>query len=448
MIKKLSQAALALVAAAGVAYAVTVFTGNLVNETALAYDKSYVLDLFKHSIHSVSAAATFSTATVATDTFQDGQQSKGHVTVANFANLNAAKAVNHLTILNNNGLRGAIISLPGYWFQEGLDWRRQATATATAASIATALSKVAGLGVHAAGTVIYATAPANGSYYNSLSLKSSTPTALSVFSSHFVGGLDNAVLKINGTQLRAGLDYTAATSNAATATSIRDAINNNASLKKYITASANAGVVYATSNYNGANTNFALFTSTQASLALSGSPTTIPGQPGAANSVMAGGITSAYAINSPKISITNHGLTRALAVLYTQGALIGGLTDQTTYYAIPVDVNTVELASSKNNAVAGTFITFTSSTTQLSQHTASLAPLPFTDVAGFKWQLSNDNSNWDDLTVASITVHSTDLPGTFAWDFGPITLRYLRANVTAPTTGGLQVKIDMVGNTQ
>lgn len=448
MIKKLSQAALALVASAGVAYAVTVFTGNLVNETALAYSKAYVLDLFAHSIHSVSAAATFSPATVSPVSFQDGSQGRGSLTVASFASLNAASALNHVTVANNLGLKGAVVTLPGYWFQEGLDWKAQSTATGTAISLGAALSKVAGLHVSVAGNIVYATAPAPGSFYNSLSLRSSTPTALTVAFPHFTGGLDNAILKINGTALRAGLNYTAATSNAATASSIASAINSNVSLRKYVTATASGGVVYATSNYNGANTNFALFTSTQASLALSGSPTTIPGQPGAANSAMTGGTTPAYAIGSGKIAIPNHGLTRALAVLYTQGALIGGLTNQTTYYAIPVDVNTVELASSANNAVAGTFITFTSSTTQIAQQTFNLSPLPFTGASGFDWEVSNDNVNWNALSVSSITVHAGDSPNNFAWDFGPITLRYLRANATGPTTGGMQLKIDVVGNTQ
>lgn len=446
MIKKLSLAVLALVAAAGLTYAVTVFTGNLVNETALAYNKSYVLDLFAHSIHSLSAASTYSTATVSGVTFQDGSQSVGNVTVVNYANLSAASATNHITVVNNLALSKAVVALPGYWFQEGLDWKAQSTAHATAVSLAAALSKVSGLHVSVSANVVYATAPVVGSFYNNLTMRSSTQTALAVSSPHFVGGLDNAVLKINGTMLRAGLDYTAATSNAATATSIKNAINANASLSKWVTASANNGVVYATANYNGSN--FSLFTSTQASLALSGSPASIPGQPGAANSAMTGGTVSAYKLGSGNIAILNHHLTRALAVLYTQGALIGGLTDQTTYYAIPVDANNIKLASSQNNAVTGTFITFTSSTSQVSAHTFHLDPLPYTGVASFKWQVSNDNTNWTDLNVSSITIHATDPANNFAWDFGPITLRYVRANVVAPTTGGLQLKIDMVGNTQ
>lgn len=446
MNKKLSLTALALTAVAAIAYAVVVFTGTLVNETALAYNKAYQLDLQAHNIHSVSAAATFSTATVPSVTFQDGRQALGNATVVDYTKLNAANAVNHLTVITNSGLAGAVVSLPGYWFKEGLDWKVKGTTTLTAASLATALSKVSGLQVHAAGNIVYATAPAAGSFYNSLALKSSTPTALSVFAPHFVGGLDNAILKINGTALRAGLDYTAATSNAATATSIKNAINANASLKKWVTASANTGVVYATSNYNGANANFALFTSTKAALAISGSVSTIPGQPGAAKSLMTGGVTPDDKLNSPLLNIPNHGLTRALAVLYTQGALIGGLVNQTTYYAIPVNVNTVELSATSTGAVAGAYITVTSTTSQVASHTSTLAPLPFTGLAGFYWQLSNDAINWDNLTVSSVTVHPTDSAGSTAWDFGAISLRYIRANVAAPTTGGLQLKIDMVGN--
>ena len=55
------------------------------------------------------------------------------------------------------------------------------------------------------------------------------------------------------------------------------------------------------------------------------------------------------------ITLDNHGLTTGSAVVYSDGTTPDGvLTDGTTYFAIVIDENTIQLASSAANAAAGT----------------------------------------------------------------------------------------------
>lgn len=60
---------------------------------------------------------------------------------------------------------------------------------------------------------------------------------------------------------------------------------------------------------------------------------------------------------SDQITIDNHGLTTGDALVYSDGATAdGGLVDATTYYAIVIDSDTIQLAASTGNAASGTAI--------------------------------------------------------------------------------------------
>lgn len=69
-------------------------------------------------------------------------------------------------------------------------------------------------------------------------------------------------------------------------------------------------------------------------------------------------------ITSDTIYIYRHGLETGDGLdYYTAGSTIGGLTNDTTYYAIKVDQNRIRIAESYNNAIAGTYINLTSTAT-------------------------------------------------------------------------------------
>ena len=113
---------LALAIAAVARATAIVYSANLVNETALAYNNTYPLDLQTLGVTSISAQAIYSSATVPSQTFQDGTQSVGSLTVLNNNGLSTATAANNVTVVDNTGLAGAQLILPGYVFRQGLDW--------------------------------------------------------------------------------------------------------------------------------------------------------------------------------------------------------------------------------------------------------------------------------------------------------------------------------------
>lgn len=428
--------ALALAVVVGIAHAsAIVYNAALVNQPALAYNSAYVLDLQSAGITSLSAQAVYSSATIPSQTFQDGTQSTGSFTVLSNTTLSTATATNNLTVANNAGLAGATLVLPGVVLQQGLDWAILDVASNTASSIASALQTVPGLQVsHAAGSsVVYTTAPSYGTLYNGWAFTSSTPTALTVATAFFTGGQGRASVSLNGQVLKQGQQWQVGGSLAATATNIAAAINANSVLNKLVKAQAVGAVVTATSTLANVNA-FPLKSSLPSGILASGA-------------AMTGGTAPSYGLNG-QITIPSNSFSTALPLLYTSGSLVvGGLTDQTTYYAVPLaSPGVFGLASSQANALLGTYITFTSSTTQLSAQTGTLAPLPITGTPGFLWQVSNDNTNWQNLAVSSVTMSSYSTPpANTIWSFGYIGPRYLRANVTAPTTGAIQLSIGIIG---
>lgn len=429
--------AVGVTALALIAHATTVSLNTILeNEPALAYNNQYPIDLEANGVTSLSAQVTYGSATIANVTFVDGSASTGSFNVANFAALKSASASDHITVLSTSGLTGATIILPGYVFTNGIDWATQATASATAISIKKALQTVPYLSVSTAGSVVYATAAA-GAYYNTIQLLSSN-SSVTVATPFFTGGQDNATLGINGVLLRQGTNWSAATSNAVTASSIAAAINASPVLNTKIHAQAVGSVVTATSTFNGAVYNYLLTSSTQAALT-----------PFASH--MVGGDNAAFALGSSIFTTPNGGtLTKALPVLYTGSPVIGGLATGTTYYPVPTTGNSFMLAKYSTSAVAGNvdLVVITSTNTQIhsSEHTYTLALLPITGTPSFKWQVSNDSVNWSDLQVSSVTVSSYSNPPALAiWSFGFIGTRYVRLNVIAPTTGGLYIRTQLFG---
>lgn len=236
--------------------------------------------------------------------------------------------------------------------------------------------------------------------------------------------LSGVTLKINRITLTAGTDYVVDVPTK-TATNIAAAINANSFLAPIILAEASGSVVTSTSVAVGGN--YTMAVSNAAKLTLSG-----------AN--MTGGTGAYYSAASDTIRIASHGYTLGLPVLYTQGAAIGGLTDQTTYYVIPVDTNSIKLSATSTGAIAGLPVNITTQRAQLTANTYTLAPLEIDGNASYKWQESNDGTTYFDMGVSSVTVVSPYTLDVSTQDFSDVNFRYLRLNITAPTYGGIQIK--------
>ncbi len=431
--------ALASFAAVAVAGAmVVVYQGPLVNETALAYNKDYTLDTYNTKIDYIGAQAVYAKAAPAAVTFTDGATSTMSLTVSSLSGLTTSYASNKITVVTNSALSGAVITFNGTALTEGIDWGKAAVSSNTAVSLKAAIDRKFSTSLvttlATGGTVIYATATSVGNFANAYTLTSSTQAALTVNSATFAGGQNNASISINNVPLYQGTDWIKGATSSATAKAISDAIMANASLNTIIASTWSAGgVVTATSTAQGTASNYSLSSSTAA---LVFAPT----------SAMAGGSGNNIDITNSKINKANT-FTTGLALLYTKtaGTSPANLVAGTTYYGIAVDLNNFKLATSTTNAVAGTNISISTTATGAGG-SFTLTPLAYAGTPSFKWQASNDGTNYTDLSVSSITytAASTTASSTL-WDLAAYDYRYLKCSVTAPTAGGFALVVTLQG---
>ena len=150
--------------------------------------------------------------------------------------------------------------------------------------------------------------------------------------------------------------------------------------------------------------------------------------------------TNAITMNSANIAITAHGLTLGLDVLLraTSGTVPGPLVAETTYYAINSTVDIVQLATTSAQAIARDPIVLVSSTTTGTQ-TYTLIPLAYTGTPSFKWQSSNNGSDWADVNTSSITMSAPTFT-TSMWDFDYVSFSDYRLAIIAPTAGAMYIK--------
>lgn len=463
--------------AVGIWAARTVYTGPLVYESALAYNKNYSLNVANYGIDTLSATASYSSATVTSQTFTDGQVSTGSFTVASNTNLSGKQGTNSLTVLSTTSISGTSISIGGTTLTESIVWWVQTSTNSVATSIKNAINNYAtAFSATTTGNKVNITCVSSGTWCNSQTLAVVGTSSITATAANFSGGIDNTFLALNGVALIQGSgsgQWAVGASSAATANAIATVINANTSLSSIVTSTAPAacgltnpcGIVKITSLGVGTATAYTLYSSSNAQVTLSG-PSTVDSL-GRGSSALYGGLNASWSINSSAITIANNPFYSkatangqasmvALPVLYSTGAVaIGGLTNQTTYYVIPVDANTIKLATTSTGAVAGLAITLTSSGTATAAHTYTLAPLAITGTPSFKWQVSNDGNLWQDFTttssgvaVSSVTISAYTAGGaSTSWDFGSFGYQFIRLAVIGPTTGGLNLLVTMNGKT-
>ncbi len=479
MKRYIATAGILAVAVSAVIAGRTIFTGPLVYESALAYNKNYPINVANYGIDSLSATASYSSATVTAQTFTDGQVSTGTFTVATVSNLDGKQGTNSLTVVSTNSLSGASIMLGGTTLTNSIQWYTQTSTNAVATSIKNAIN------TNASQFIASITSPANkvtitcassGTWCNSQTLSVVGTSSITAAAAVFSGGQDNTLLSINNVALSQGSTsgkWAVAATTAATANAIAVVINANTSLNTVVVATAPVacgltnpcGVVKVTSLAVGTASNYALWSSSNAAVTIGGTVTV--DSLGRGTGALYGGANASYSINSKDITIANNPFYAknvangqasmvALPVLYTSGTIaISGLTNQSTYYVVPMDVNTIRLSSTSANAQAGIAVTLLSSSTPTTAHTFTLTPLAIAGTPSFKWQVSNDGSLWQDYTttssgvaVSSVTVASYTAGGAAtSWDFGPFGYTYIRLAVISPTAGGLNLLVTMNGKT-
>ena len=206
------------------------------------------------------------------------------------------------------------------------------------------------------------------------------------------------------------------------------AISISSNLGTYLAATHTLGVVDVVSNYSDGIA-YAMTTSTT-KMTLGGAK-------------MGLGV-AATVFENDSITKTSHGMTTALPVLFaTAGSAPSPLVTGTTYFVIPVDANTIYLASTSALAQAGSRIGLSGVPAGTSTIAYTITPLAITGTPSFKWQASNDGTYWADVNTSSVTMSAYTFGGaTSAWDLSWYAFRWLRLAVTGPTTGGIYLKLD------
>lgn len=418
-------------------FAIESKTGVVISKPGLSYSTTLPVDVSDYERFSVQAV--YSSATAAAHNVSEGSKSNNTITVSDFAELAAKRASVTITVSSNGAtaLDGAVVTLNGVSFTEGVDWQIDSSSITTAKNISDAITAHPSfISTHTLTdtAVVTASAAEVGRFANGWTATVST-TALTLSASVFSAGRDNAYITIadgtNAITLTQGTDWTAATSDNATAVSLKDAINANSTLSAIIVASTggtSSGIVYATSTTNGIN---AYFISTSTSSLAVGTPH------------FENGAASDVSISNDTISEPSHGLSTGFRVLLTTTAPNlppTGLTNGVTYYAIRSNDNVYKLATTSLNSIGGTAIDLTA---QTNSSTFTVTPITFSaGSTGFHWQASNDGSNWANLSVTSVTYSAN---GTNLWDFAEYAYRYLRLNFVAPTWGGIDLTVTQTG---
>lgn len=378
-----------------------------------------------------SAQAVYSDGTPSSHTITDGIKSTATISVTGaFVSTQASLTIN---VSSTSGVSGDSVVLNGVRFLEGTEWAVQSSTPLTAANLAAHIDAHPDFAAYAIGstvTVRYATVGLSG---NGLSATTTDSTNLGLSASTFSGGVGRYTVTINGQTLTEGIDFLGnATYSTTTAVAIKNAINANATLAAQVlasTQSATSGVVYIVALVSGSLGYYAESSTTGFTVAN-----------------FTAGFAPELDTATDIFTKTNHGLTTGLQVLFStvSNSSLGGLTNQTTYYAIKLNENQYALATTSTTAAAGTKIDLTS---QLGNGSYGILPraLSAAGNTGFFWSVSNDNTNFTALSTVSFSSVTYTAAGNSVWDFGSFNYKYLRVNFTGPTRGGIALTIRMYG---
>lgn len=448
--------------------------------TSVVTGSSGTIPYFRTDVDAfVSAQVVVSSDSFASKTFTDGTQSTGSFTITSFAALSSATATSTLTLSSSSALANDCISGGGPGLGQfeicnpknfPVTGSNSVDCPVIAAAINSFSVILATCPSAGSGNIIYTTAPYSGASWNQFQLSVSSYTAIqpgNLISSNPVtsigigrlkGGQDNATVSIGGIILTANTSpFYPVTSNAVTAINLSSAIMNTPALAAIVKSTTIAGqsVVYTTSTAVGTTANYALFTSSNGALGLS-APVTLDASGNTATGVLIGGTNFGYSLSTSKISIANHGFNTGLPLLYSGTPAIGGLTTATTYFAIYLDPNTIYLATGAVAAQTNTFVTLTSSSSQSTADTYTLAPLAITGTPSYQWIISDDATTWfpftttlNNLTIPSVSIAAYNSTGTVTFfDFGHMDYGYLGLSIVYPTTGAINMKAKVIGKTQ
>ena len=350
-------------------------------------------------------------------TFKDGVLAQGTLTVASYALLLEASATATITVVDYAELSGAILTVNGTALTEGVEWTAATDNDTTAASLESAVEAVTGINSSATNAVITATVATAGAAGNAFTLASSDEVNLTISGALFTGGRDFGTVTVNGqvlTAVAAGAganQFVAETSNDATATNLEVAVEAVTGVHATV---AGAIVTVVADLVGTAGNSIALVVSASNSAVTRSAAT------------LTGGIANAIDATEFTITLPAHGLSTAVKVNYdvSAGTTVDNLVNNTDYWVIRVDADTIQLAASESDAEAGTEIEIAAADDAIGGGTFTLTPTALdvdTTISG-----SNDGVNW--VTLPSSTDTSTSSE-TLLFEYPTPTYAYLKVLV-------------------
>ncbi len=397
------------------------------NRPVQAVDFNHDIDVSEFERFSIQV--DYEDGAPATPSVLDGNFSSTTLTVVSYTGLAGTRSSATLTLLTGKNravdLDGLIIRINGRRYTEGVDWTRSPdSSTITMKSLQTAIDAYEEYQAIVSSNIVTVIANSSGVYSNDWTITSSSVGAIVTGAATFDNGQEPGYVTINGTTLTEGTDFDAITSTCTTSDKIAVAINANATLTALVSVSSSPTgcTLLVQSKLTGINAY---------PVSVSGTALTTR------YSSFFGGAASEVSLANDTLTETAHGLSLGLAVLYSTSAskVITGLNSQTTYYIIPVDANSFQVAASSTLAVAGTEIDLTAVS---GGGTYVFTPLAFASgpLDGFKYQGSNDGTTFYDLSVTSGPYQSDS--GLLS-SFTDYAYKYLRFKYTQPNRGGINL---------
>jgi len=152
--------------------------------------------------------------------------------------------------------------------------------------------------------------------------------------------------------------------------------------------------------------------------------------------------TSAVNTTNDTVTITAHGFTTGTSLLYddASGTVLAGLTDNTTYYAIVVNEDTIKLATSSGNATAGTAIDLTGTGNNSQTLATALNTVTITDtdhglITGDQIVATFSGAATDGTyTISNVTKDTFDVTDAAAGVIASTSLTYTHGLVTFTKT--------------
>jgi hypothetical protein len=155
-----------------------------------------------------------------------GEEASGSIEVLDYEELVGVKASGGITITAFASLAGKTVTVGDDVLTEAVDFTAGTSNDATAESLKDAIHALAGYTATRSGAVITVVNATAGRAGNAKAMSSNAAAGISFSeNSRLMGGKDEAVIKVGANTLTQGTGFTAGTSNAVTAESIKDAIH-------------------------------------------------------------------------------------------------------------------------------------------------------------------------------------------------------------------------------